>query len=243
MSGPLQLVFRRFSFLLLGHSQQLVSKVRKPAGDHRREDLIDRHLGHTSEAGRHNIFGLVTQPATLIGRNAQECPQRSPSAPRCLQNGKLTMPRSEPQRTAVKATTSAATDAGRPTEVVTGSSSLLGLPKARRPIDFAELRRQVTIQQVLELLAWHPVSRSGPQMRGPCPIHRSGGERSRSFAVNAAKNAFRCFKPTCGSQGNQLDLYALATGLPILEAAYQLCDRLGVEPSVLTSPRPFRNGP
>jgi DNA primase len=122
-----------------------------------------------------------------------------------------------------------------PAELDTGSSSLSGVGSRRRPIDFAELRRRVCIQQVLEQLAWRPVARNGPQLRGPCPIHRGGHERSRSFAVNTNKNVFHCFKPACGAEGNQLDLYALATGLPILEAAHQLCERLGLEPPILSS--------
>lgn len=109
----------------------------------------------------------------------------------------------------------------------TGSSSLFGRQRQRRPMDYAELRRAVSIRQVLDLLGWAPVSRHGSQLRGPCPIHRSGNERSRSFSVNVEKNVFRCFKPGC-SQGNQLDLYALATGLPLLDAAHQLCERIGL---------------
>ena len=108
----------------------------------------------------------------------------------------------------------------------TGSSSLSG---RLRPIDFVELRRLVSIEQVLDFLQWLPVERRGPQLRGPCPIHGSS-EQSRTFSVNVERNVFRCFKPACDVKGNQLDLYALATGLPLLEAAHELCRRAGVQP-------------
>ena len=84
------------------------------------------------------------------------------------------------------------------------------------------------MRQVLNLLGWHSVARSGLQMRGPCLIHRSDNDQSRSFEVNTEKNVFQCFKPGRPAKGNQLDVYALATGLPILEAAHQLRDRLGL---------------
>ena len=112
-----------------------------------------------------------------------------------------------------------------------------------RPIDFAELRRRISMQQVLDLLQWRPASRSGCQLRGPCPVHGSTNERSRSFAVHVQKGVFRCFKPGCPAKGNQLDLYALATGLPILEAAHRLCQRLGTPPPLLPGPKTEKRNP
>lgn len=125
----------------------------------------------------------------------------------------------------------------------TDSSSLFGRERGLGPIDFAELRRQVTIRQVLELLQWQPVSQHGPQWRGPCPVHRSSSEQSRSFSVNAEKHVFRCFKPKCDAKGNQLDLYALATGLPLLEAAHLLCQRLGIAAPTLPNHPADRRSP
>lgn len=97
-------------------------------------------------------------------------------------------------------------------------------------MDFSELRRLVTMAQVLELLDWRPTSRRGGQLRGPCPLHKSTGERSRIFSVNLEKHAFQCFK--CQEKGNQLDLYAKATGLSLYEAAWDLCRRTGVTPPI-----------
>src|SRR3972149_4542840 len=106
----------------------------------------------------------------------------------------------------------------------TGSSSLSSveeglaggeLPRTRGGVDYRALREAVTIAQVLELIGWTPVARRGRQSRGSCPMHKSSSERSRSFSVNLATNVFQCFG--CGGGGNQLDLLAAVTGLPIYE--------------------------
>jgi hypothetical protein len=62
--------------------------------------------------------------------------------------------------------------------------------KARRAaeriesIDFAALRRQVTIEQVLGHLGHLDSLRgSGPQRRAPCPLYGSSHADSRSFSV------------------------------------------------------------
>ena len=97
----------------------------------------------------------------------------------------------------------------------------------RGGIDFQTLRSLAPMSAVLELLGWTPVSQNGPQLRGPCPIHRSSSENSRSFSVNIEKQAFQCFG--CGKKGNQLDLVAAITGLPLLEAAWTLAERLAID--------------
>ena len=100
-----------------------------------------------------------------------------------------------------------------------------------RPIDFQQVRRRITIRQVLELLEWQPIrsewAAPSGQLRGPCPIRQGGGRRT--FSVSLQRNVFRCFAPSCQAQGNQLDLYQQATRLPLGTAARELCDRLGIE--------------
>jgi hypothetical protein len=104
-----------------------------------------------------------------------------------------------------------------------------------RWIDFAHLRSQVTIEQVLKHLGvFHrlrctPGSRS--QYRGPCPIHAADGKRHRSFSVNLGKQAFRCFHPECGAQGNVLDLWAALRGLPLRQAGLDLMDTFDLSPT------------
>ena len=109
----------------------------------------------------------------------------------------------------------------------TDSSSLV---RRGEGIDFAALRRIVTIRQVLELLKWEPAmgNKNSDQLRGPCPVHKSTSPDSRSLSVHLERNIYRCFK--CDSKGNQLDLYAAVTGLPIYQAALELCGRLEIEP-------------
>jgi len=83
------------------------------------------------------------------------------------------------------------------------------------------------MNQVLDLLGFATCVRSDSQLRGPCPLHGSASDKSRSFSVNLAKNAYRCFK--CGSAGNQLDLWAASQNMTLYDATLDLCKRLGVE--------------
>lgn len=99
-----------------------------------------------------------------------------------------------------------------------------------RPIDFRMLKEQVPIERVLELIGWQPVVKRGPELRGPCPVHKSKSEGSQTFAVNTDKNGFKCFK--CGESGNQLDLAAHHFGIEkgqVVRASVRLCRELGIE--------------
>jgi DNA primase len=91
-------------------------------------------------------------------------------------------------------------------------------------IRFTELRAQIPLAEVLDLIGFVPQEASRGQVRGPCPVHRSASSSSRSFSANLTRHLYQCFK--CGSAGNQLDLYAAVTGLPVFEAAVSLCERL-----------------
>jgi len=94
-------------------------------------------------------------------------------------------------------------------------------------IDFRTLRDEVSIYTVLKLLGFVPVpghAGGDGQVRGPCPIHAPKREGSRSFSANLKRNAYRCFH--CASSGNQLDLWAAATGQPLYQAAIELCAKL-----------------
>jgi DNA primase len=91
-------------------------------------------------------------------------------------------------------------------------------------IDFGAVRGEVGMDAVLELLGFVPRQRRGDQVRGPCPLHKPTSPVSRSFSAHLTKQAYRCFH--CGSSGNQLDLWAAATGQPLYQAAISLCDKL-----------------
>jgi DNA primase len=93
-------------------------------------------------------------------------------------------------------------------------------------IDFAELRRQVRLGQVLDLLGFAPVSRWGAQLRGPCPVHGAARPRSRVFSAHLEHHCWHCFR--CGASGNALDLWLAVTHQPIYAGALDLCRRLGL---------------
>ena len=93
-------------------------------------------------------------------------------------------------------------------------------------IDLKQVRSQITIQQVLDLLGFVPAARHGPRLRGPCPIHGDSRPQSRAFSVHLVCHRYRCFR--CHSAGTQLDLWAAVHDLTIYAAARDLCHRLGI---------------
>jgi DNA primase len=92
-------------------------------------------------------------------------------------------------------------------------------------VDFDRVRAEITIEQVLSLFGFQPSKRSGVQWYGSCPLHRSTSGRCHSFSVNVAIGRYYCHG--CHSHGNQLELWAAATKLPLHQAAIDLCHRLG----------------
>jgi transposase len=100
---------------------------------------------------------------------------------------------------------------------------------ARPRVDFAFLRQQVSLEQVLAHLGLLSSLRGGgPQRRGPCPVHSHPGDRERTFSVHLGKNTFRCFQAECGVQGNALDLWAAIHRLPLYDAALHLAETFGL---------------
>jgi len=103
-------------------------------------------------------------------------------------------------------------------------------PVAVRPhLDFAFLRQQISLEQVLRHLGLLDQLRgSGAQRRGCCPVHSHPAAQERTFSVHLGKNAFRCFQKDCGVQGNALDLWAAIHRLPLYDAALHLAETFGV---------------
>jgi len=96
-----------------------------------------------------------------------------------------------------------------------------------RPLDLAAIRREVLMEDVLKHLGYFdPLRGSGPQRRGPCPLHDAPSDRHRSFSVHLRKGVFRCFHPHCQAQGNTLDLWAAYHRLPLRQAAQNLAETL-----------------
>ena len=103
-------------------------------------------------------------------------------------------------------------------------------------IDYRALRCRLRLGQVLDLLGFVPSTQCGPQVRGPCPLHGSRAPRGRSFAAHLERHCWQCFR--CGAGGNALDLWTAATGLPVYEAALDLCRRLNLAIPRLTARSP-----
>ena len=98
-------------------------------------------------------------------------------------------------------------------------------PAARPEVEFAFLREQVTMGQVLERLGLLPQLRGrGQQRRGPCPVHGRPTDTGRTFSVHLGKGVFRCFHADCAAEGNVLDLWAAVHHLPLYEAALHLAE-------------------
>jgi transposase len=101
-------------------------------------------------------------------------------------------------------------------------------PRQRTPpckVDFAFLRQQVTLEQLLNHLGLRDNLRGrGLQRRGPCPIHSRPDDPQRTFSAHLGKNVFRCFHADCGAHGNVLDLWVAVHHLPLYEAALHLAE-------------------
>ena len=115
-------------------------------------------------------------------------------------------------------------------QVVTTASATVAPPTppvkpARPKIDFAFLRQQVTLEQVLRHLGLFEGLRGrGLQRRGRCPLHGQATDTHRTFSAHLGKNIFQCFHAECAAHGNVLDLWASLHHLPLYEAALHLAD-------------------
>jgi hypothetical protein len=92
-------------------------------------------------------------------------------------------------------------------------------------IDFDRLRKQITMEQVLDLLGFEAFRRRGDQWYGPCPLHAPTPGRQCCFSVNVAIGRYHCHR--CRSRGHQIELWAAATRLTLYHAAIDLCRTLG----------------
>jgi len=93
-------------------------------------------------------------------------------------------------------------------------------------IDYHQLRRQVSMAQVLGLIGFQATRRRGPQLRGPCPIPDCCSSSRQIFSVHLGRQIYHCF--ACGAHGNPLDLWAAVRCLPLHPAAIDLCRTAGL---------------
>jgi hypothetical protein len=181
----------------------------------------DVALGHCMRKLIHLVFaiwktGRSFDPTHYPWENVGDQPtQSSTQAPNEMQmaaghNGG--MPLTQP-------VVAAATPNVKPSSTVVNRDE----PDKRRRLDFAAIRQQVTMIQVLEHLGWlQSLKGRRPQLRGPCPIHGQAGDSPRSFSVHLDKQVFRCFHGECAVQGNVLDLWAAVRRMPLYEATVDL---------------------
>jgi len=91
-------------------------------------------------------------------------------------------------------------------------------------IDFAAVRAQVFLPDVLQLLHFHPLRRRGHKLRGHCPLCRSSDPRA--FVADLSTNRYSCF--SCRRKGNQLELWAAFRSLRFYDGVEDLCHQLGI---------------
>jgi transposase len=104
-------------------------------------------------------------------------------------------------------------------------------------VDFAHVKRQLSMTRVLEHLGLAERLRGkAEQRRGPCPIHRGDG-RGRTFSVNLHEHVFQCFDARCAAKGDVIDLWAALRHMSVRDAALDLIETFGLEPAPGTEKR------
>lgn len=171
--------------------------------------LVTRFVEHYNTVRLHSAIGYVTPADKLLGLEPVIHAERD----RKLEEARQ-------RRQQMRQATRGHVDPSRHAE-----PSANGTRSQRPLLDLAALRRQVSIEQVLRHLGYlDPLRGSGPQRRGPCPLHDASSDRHRSFSVHLGKGVFRCFHPECKTQGTTLDLWAAYHRLPIGDAAQSLAN-------------------
>lgn len=92
----------------------------------------------------------------------------------------------------------------------------------RNFVDFAELKEQVSIEEVVDMLELR-LKPSGNQLRGGCPVCDPDG---RSLVVTPAKGVYYCFANKKG--GDLIALAAHVLDTSVKEAAIQIAEQYGV---------------
>ena len=188
----------------------------------------DVALGHCMRKLLHQVFGVWASDQPYSESAAM--PRKMPVAPAAIPTATNPAPAETttaaghtreacPQSTVVTAAPCNVECCAAPVKPIQAGAA------SRGSVDYAYLREQITLEQVLQHLKYFDrLSGPGAQRYGPCPFHATKREGSRSFSVNLKKQVFRCCSPTCHVQGNALDLWALAHHLPLYDAALHLAD-------------------
>jgi DNA primase len=105
-------------------------------------------------------------------------------------------------------------------------------------IDFIELKQRIGIDRAADMLGIR-LAKSGPQLRGQCPICKAGGDRA--FVVTPAKGLYYCFG-TCGKGGDAITMAANVRNCSLREAAEFLSGK-GTATSASSKGDSSRNDP
>jgi DNA primase len=89
-------------------------------------------------------------------------------------------------------------------------------------VDFAKLKDRVTIEQAVAMLGLK-LTPHGDQLRGPCPICKSGGDRA--LVITKSKGLHYCFAAKTG--GDLIALVAHIRGVSPNEAAQLIAQQFG----------------
>lgn len=100
-------------------------------------------------------------------------------------------------------------------------------------VDFRVVKSAVTMEAVLAHYGVNNLRRSGGELRGRCPIHKS--EAAGTFHVNVVKNCFQCFAAKCKKRGNVLDFVAAMESCTVRDAAVKLQEWFSVPSSSETA--------
>jgi len=93
-------------------------------------------------------------------------------------------------------------------------------------VDRSRLERIKQALDIVSVVAEHvSLERKGGRLWGLCPFH---SEKTPSFAVDAARQTFKCFG--CGKGGDVFTFLMEKKGLSFAEAAEELAKRAGIEP-------------
>jgi transposase len=186
----------------------------------------DVALGHCMRKLLHLVFAVwkTDRPFNAQHFPWEQQPQEQPpaAAPTTAAGNDKAVGHKRDEPAAEVVTTAASTVAPPPPPVKPAPAA----PATARPkVDFAFLRQQVTLTQVLEHLGLLAQLRGrGLQRRGPCPIHSRPDDPQRTFSAHLGKDVFQCFHADCGAHGNVLDFWAAVHHLPLYEAALHLAE-------------------
>jgi transposase len=238
----------------LRHNPVIAAQYRRLRAQGKRGDVA---LGHCMRKLLHLVYAVwITNRPFAEQHGAGPVPSAADAlvagqeaTPAVLDPGRALSGSNDPS--AANAASAAAAPSGNETavghkrdvpaaEVVTTATATVAAPvppvkpppahrSARPKVDFAFLRQQVTMEQVLGHLGLLDHLRGrGLQRRGPCPIHAQAGDRQPTFSAHLGKHIFQCFHADCRAQGNVLDLWAAIHQLPLYEAALQLAETFHV---------------